>query len=230
MKQYNTLFIEEKLPIPLNKEELYNLFKEYKNGNSEAKDKIIIHNIKLVLSIVNSNYKNTPYETNELVSVGLIGLIKSVETFDISKKIEFSTYSIKCIQNEILQFIRKNKRHIENQTVMSEFPNDSINEKNIKTKEIHDNSIDIIKEYEKKETIRIIREIVLTLNDREREIMMLKFGFYNDTEYTQVQISRLMNIPQPTISRIIKKTLIIISEELKRKELIELRTKRRIIK
>ena len=108
----NDLFIEDKLPEPLNSKELNFYFEKMHAGDTKARKVIIEHNIKLVLFQVEKFFNHTPYEPQELVSVGIFGLIKSVDTFDTSKKIQFSSYASKCIHNEILMFIRKCKKHL----------------------------------------------------------------------------------------------------------------------
>lgn len=108
--KYKNPFIKSDLSQPFSEEELNIYFRNMKNGDLNARNAIIEHNIKLVINIVIKNFYNTPYEINELVSVGLIGLIKSVDTFDINKNVKFITYSVTCIKNEILEFLRKNKK------------------------------------------------------------------------------------------------------------------------
>lgn len=107
--EYDDIFIVSKAPKPLPKSELYDYLKKYSLGDVEAREKIIKHNIRLVINQVKKNFPNTPYERKELVSIGLIGLIKGVDTFDIEKKFAFSSYAIRCIDNEILMFLRKEK-------------------------------------------------------------------------------------------------------------------------
>ena len=103
-------FIDANLPYPLSKEELYQCFQKYYSGDKEAKEKIIKSNIRLVIHQALKFY-NTPYEQEELISVGLIGLLKSVDTFDETRGVSFVTYASHCINNEILMFIRVNKKH-----------------------------------------------------------------------------------------------------------------------
>jgi len=95
------------LPEPLEKEELYNCFNKMSHGDTLAREEIIRHNIRFVIDRVKKLFNNTPYELNELVSIGIIGLIKSVDTFDIKKGAQFTTYASKCICNEILTFMKK---------------------------------------------------------------------------------------------------------------------------
>ncbi len=109
--KFNDLFIDSNLPKPLENEELYINYTKMKNGDIEARKNIIIHNIRLVKSEVLKRFSNCLYDLNELISIGLIGLIKSVDTFDITKKLQFSTYATKCIDNEIRMFMRKSDNY-----------------------------------------------------------------------------------------------------------------------
>lgn len=107
---YEELFIESKLLKPLPKKELYSYLEQCKQGNLKTREQIIIHNIRLVLNQIIKKFANTSYDKKELVSIGIIGLVKSVDTFDLDKKFEFTTYAIRCIDNEILMFLRKAKK------------------------------------------------------------------------------------------------------------------------
>ncbi len=109
---YKNIFVETNLPYPLSDQQTIEYFTKYKNGDLDAKNIIIEHNIKIVLSIVLNQFVNSIYDKDDLLSVGLIGLNKSVETYNISKDTKFYTYATKCIINEILMYIRKNNRHV----------------------------------------------------------------------------------------------------------------------
>ena len=109
MKRRDFLININNLPEVLSKEETNKLIKEIKNNNKEAKQKLIEHNIKLVIFEVLNKFKDVDEDKEELVSIGIIGLIKAVETFNSEKNILFSTYASRCIDNEILMYIRKQK-------------------------------------------------------------------------------------------------------------------------
>ena len=98
------------LPKPLSKDELSELFDKIKLGDEEAKNKVIEHNIRLVLYEVTKKFRTVNYDKKDLISIGNVGLIKAVLTFDKSRNMEFATYAVKCIDNEILQFLRKLKK------------------------------------------------------------------------------------------------------------------------
>ena len=104
-------FDEHKLPKPLAKDETFKLIKEANEGSQESRDKLITHNIRLVLYEINNRFRNIDYDKNDLASVGIIGLIKAISTFDITKEVAFSTYAMRVVDNEILMFLRKNKKY-----------------------------------------------------------------------------------------------------------------------
>lgn len=154
--QYNKLLIEEELLDSLNYEETIYYLKNYKlEDDLEARSILIKHNIRSVLSIVKNKYRNLIEEWEELISIGIVGLIKSIDTFDISKNHIFTTYSFKCIENEINNFLRKINKHknIEslNEKVSIENDRELIDE-------VTDKSIDVISLYEEKELNNILHE------------------------------------------------------------------------
>jgi len=225
---YDNLFIESKLPEPLTETEIYYYFEKYKFGDTSARDTIINCNIKLVLNEVLKKFDNTLYEKSELISIGLIGLIKSVDTFDTSKKFKFSTYAIRCIDNEILSFLMKQKKYANDDSLdrTIKYYKDG-NE--LKLEDTLSDNIDIVEEYTDKETHCIIREVVKKLPDRDRKIVMLYFGFYNYETHTQKEIADMLSVSQPYISGLITKIVKQVGKILEEKGLIELRrtTKRK---
>ena len=104
---------KDDLPEILEEEEIIRLFKEYKCGNVNARNIIIEHNIRLVLDRVFNNFRNVNYDKEELVSIGLFGLVKAVDTYDLSKGYLFNTYAVSCIDNEIKLVLRRNKKNVD---------------------------------------------------------------------------------------------------------------------
>ena len=156
----NQLFIDGyELPKPLEKKEVYDLLEKIKQGDNNAIKKLAEHNIRLVISEVIGRFNNVEYDKKDLVSIGNIGLMNAIKTFDVSKKIEFSTYATKCIDNEILIFLRNIKKH---EAVDSLDRTIDVN-KNGKERKIEDkisNSTNIEEEYCNNEMHRLVREIV----------------------------------------------------------------------
>ncbi len=214
---YNNLFIDTNLKEPLEQSKLYDYFEKYKSGILNARKIIIEHNMRLVISIVKTKYRNTLYDEKELVSIGMIGLIKAVDTFDTSRKIKFATYATRCIRNEIGMFIRKGKKYINDESLDETL---NIDEKGKKIKiedKLCDETIDFVSDYEKLETRAIIRRVVDDLPDRERKIIILYFYY----QLTQDEIADEINISQSQVSRLKAKILKKISLQLKEEGIIE---------
>lgn len=217
---YNDLFIEQKLPNPLSKEETYYYFEKYKSKDMKAREIIINHNIKLVLYRVTKRFINFPYDKKELIQIGLVGLIKAVDTFDISKSIQFSSYASKCIDNEILMFVRKGNKYINDESLDRTIET-GIEGNSVKIGDnIKDETCNIEINYEEKEEQLIIDKIIMSLPERDKEIIMLHFGFIDNKIFTQKEIATKLNISQPQVSRLLSKILERISIELTKEEII----------
>lgn len=201
-------FFEGQLPQPLTEKEFFEHFNNYKKGSLECRNIIITSNIKLVISRVIKKYGNTFYEKQDLVSIGIIALINAIDSFDINKNIKFSTYATWCIDNYIFNFLRDNKKHLEIDSIEKVFFNQS-EKQNLKLEDILDDKYSNIEQnYERKETIPEIRKLVESLEEKDKEIIMLYFGFYDNKKYTMEEIAKLYNTTKANISRIIKKNLI----------------------
>lgn len=199
------LFIDaNKLPKPLPKSQVNELLDKVKQGDENAIKMIIEHNIRLVLYEVNNRFKSVEYDKKDLVSIGNVGLMKAVTTFDKSKKVEFATYATRCIDNEILMFLRKLKKDQKVDSLDKTITHDKEG-KELKIEDTISDETDIVEDYEKNITYKIIREIVKELPDRDREIIMLHFGFYNNEVHTQKEIADMMSISQSYVSRLITK-------------------------
>lgn len=206
-------------PEPLSKEESYFYFKKYKAGDLEAKEKLIMHNMRLVIKRINTKFKNVDYNYEDLISIGTIGLIKSIDTFALEKNFAFSSYATKVIDNEILKFLYKLKKIKKEDSLYAPINED---ETKILVDVLKDLKVDLIKNYEKKEIIIELNRIVNSLPDLEKEIIKLYFGFYeNMPELIQKEIGTKLGIAQSSISRITKKTILKIRKELIQKEFID---------
>lgn len=215
------LFIDaDKLPNPLPKSQLYELLDKVEQGNEDAAKIIIEHNIRLVLYLVSNKFKSIEYDKKDLVSIGNIGLIKAVKTFDKSKKVKFSTYATRCINNEILIFIKKVKKDQKIDSLDKTITHGKEG-KELKIKDIISDEINIVKDYEKNINYKIIQEIIKELPERNREIIMLYFGFYNNKTYTQKEIADIMSVSQPYISKLIPKIVKRIKIQLQENDVIE---------
>lgn len=206
MNMESLLFGGKELPKTLSKYEVSELIEKIKQGDEKARKKLIEHNIRLVLYEVNHRFKSVEYDKNDLVSIGNIGLMKAITTFDASKKVEFSTYATRCIDNEILMFLRKLKKNQNVDSLDRIIRHDKDgNEK--KLEDIISDDIDITESYTDNETYQIIRQIVKDLPERDRQIIMLYFGFYNGKTHTQKEIAKELGISRSYVPRLIKKLL-----------------------
>lgn len=216
-KTFDKGFIDVRLEKNLNKEETLEYFKKYQNGDLSAREKLLIHNIRLVLYEVNNKFYFNPFEKEELVSVGMIGLIKAVDSFKTEKNIAFTTYAVICIDNEIRMYMKKNNRHI----LLDRF--DSIIDEELEcTLEdfIYDLNADFVSKFEEKELKENILKAIDTLCERDREIVKLSFGFYGN-RVEQKEIGQMFNISQSYVSRIIDKNVKKIFNILCEKQLLE---------
>ena len=194
------------LPPPLEKEIEEDLVNKSNNGDMLARNKLIEHNLRLVVFLA-KKYDNTMYDLEDLVSIGTIGLIKGVNTYKLDKNIKLATYASRCIDNEILMFLRKNKRR----KVEVSFE-DSIN-LDSDGNELHledvlgteDNIVE--KAYEDEVDKVILSKEISKLNKRDREILTLRYGLNNTDEYTQKEVADMLGISQSYISRIEKKAI-----------------------
>ncbi len=220
---FDQLFIAGyRLPSPLSKNEVYELLKKIEIGDELAKEKLAEHNIRLVFRQVMSRFKTVDYDKADLISIGNIGLIKAINTFDINKEIGFSSYATRCIDNEILMFLRKLKKN-QNIDSLDKTINYDKEGNELKIGDTIYDDIDIEEEYTDNETYEALRQIVEKLPDRDREIIMMHFGFYDDRIYTQQEIGDKFNFSRAYISKLIQKIVKKIGYQLQQQEFIELR-------
>ena len=220
------LFIDaNQLPKPLSKSQTYELLDKVEQGDGEAKKIIAEHNIRLVLYEVTTRFKYVEYDKKDLVSIGNIGLIKAITTFDKSRKVEFSAYTARCIDNEILMFLRKIKKDQNVDSLNKQIKHDKEG-RELKIEDIISDTSNIIEDYEKNITYKSIQEIIKKLPNRDKEIIILRFGFYNNEVHTQEEIANMMSISRSYVARLIAKIVKRIGQELKKNGIIELRTQK----
>lgn len=208
-KKYNECFFvgaTDKLPPPLNEEEERNAIIKASKGDIEAKNKLIEHNLRLVVFLA-KKYENTGYEVEDLVSIGSIGLIKGINTYKLDKNIKLATYASRCISNEILMFLRKNKKR-KGEISFEDALNYDSEGNELHLEDILGTEIDYVpNEYEKRQNKEILEKEINTLDKREKEIMTLRYGLNNTEEYTQKEVAEKLGISQSYISRIEKKVI-----------------------
>lgn len=194
------------LPQPLEGEEEFVLLEEVKNGNMTARDKLIEHNLRLVVYIA-KKFESSGIELEDLISIGAIGLIKAVKTYSLDKNIKLATYASRCIENEILMQLRKNTR-IRNEMSLDE-PLSSDGEGNelLLADIISVDEDSVSKNIETSAEKQILMNVIGKLDSREQMIMYLRFGLAGNEEKTQKEVADMMGISQSYISRIEKKIL-----------------------
>lgn len=196
----------DKLPEPLSKEDEVKYVELSMEGDEFARTKLIEHNLRLVVFLA-KKYENTGVDLEDLVSIGTIGLIKGVNTYKLDKNIKLATYASRCIDNEILMFLRKNKRRRGEISFEDSLSYDSEGNE-LHLEDILGTADDIVtrpleEEIEKK----ILYQELSKLNDRDKEIMIMRYGLFNTKEMTQKEVAHALGISQSYISRIEKKVI-----------------------
>ncbi|MBD9114264.1 sigma-70 family RNA polymerase sigma factor [bacterium] len=201
------------LPPPLSKEEEYELALRSSEGDKVARDKLIEHNLRLVVFLA-KKYENTGYDIEDLVSIGSIGLIKGINTYKADKNIKLATYVSRCISNEILMFLRKNKKK-KVEVSLEETLNYDAEGNTLALEDVLGTDEDIVLEnVSKKQDAKYLASELNMLNDREKLIMTLRYGLNNTKEYTQKEVATMLGISQSYISRIEKKVIRRIKETI----------------
>ena len=207
--KYNEVFFvgaTDKLPPPLSKEEELAYLIKAKAGDEEARNVLIEHNLRLVVFLA-KKYENTTYDIEDLVSIGSIGLIKGINTYKIDKNIKLATYASRCISNEILMFLRKNKRK-RAEVSLEDALNYDAEGNELHLEDILGTEIDLVpNEYEKQVDKEVLSKEIEGLPDRDKEIITLRYGLNNTKEYTQKEVAEMLGISQSYISRIEKKVV-----------------------
>ena len=204
----NMFFIgsTDKLPEPLSKEDEIFYVTKAMEGDDYARSKLIEHNLRLVV-FLSKKYENTGVDLEDLVSIGTIGLIKGVNTYKLDKNIKLATYASRCIDNEILMFLRKNKKRKTEISFEDSLSYDSEGNE-LHLEDILGTEPDIVtKGLEKANEKRLLNEEIAKLNSRDKQIMTLRYGLNNNEEMTQKDVANILGISQSYISRIEKKVI-----------------------
>ena len=176
------------------------------DGDLEAKNKLIEHNLRLVVFLA-KKYENTLVDLEDLVSIGTIGLIKGISTYKLDKNIKLATYASRCIDNEILMFLRKNKRRKTEISFEDSLSYDGEGNE-LHLEDILGTESDIVtKGLEEETEKRLLHNEIVKLNDRDKLIMTLRYGLFDKEEMTQKEVAEYLGISQSYISRIEKKII-----------------------
>ena len=183
----------------------------------EARRRLIEHNLRLVAHIV-KKYDNTIELNEDLLSIGTIGLVKAIDSFSIDKKVKLATYASKCIENEILMTLRKDKHIATDSKLQDIIGYDKDGEEMELIDVIENDEIPIDELYSKNEQLDKLRKYLNVLEDRELEIIGLRYGLDNKPEMTQKEIAKKLDISRSYVSRIEKRALYKILQEFKKDE------------
>lgn len=207
-KEDNVFFIgsSDKLPEPLTKEDEVMYVQRAMDGDKMARAKLIEHNLRLVV-FLSKKYENTGIDLEDLVSIGSVGLIKGVNTYKLDKNIKLATYASRCIDNEILMFLRKNKKRRGEISFEDNLSYDSEGNE-LHLEDILGTDSDIVtKGLEKEIEKKMLYNEIENLNERDKKIMILRYGLFGTDEMTQKDVANLLGISQSYISRIEKKVI-----------------------
>ncbi|RQD74137.1 MAG: RNA polymerase sporulation sigma factor SigE [Candidatus Syntrophonatronum acetioxidans] len=207
----------EALPPPLTYDEEAYLLQKLKTGSKEVKSVLIERNLRLVVYIARK-FENTGVNIDDLVSIGTIGLIKAVNTFDPHKNIKLATYASKCIENEILMFLRRNNK-VKAEISFDEPLNIDWDGNELLLSDVLGTDNDLIyKSIEAEVDRKLLRLAMEKLTSREKKIMELRFGLVNGQEKTQKEVADLLGISQSYISRLEKRIINRLKKEIKKME------------
>ena len=204
------------LPPPLSKQEEADAFECLKKHDDSAREKLIVHNLRLVVYIA-KKFESTGTGVEDLISIGTIGLIKAVNTFKPDKNIKLATYASRCIENEILMFLRKSSQY-RSEISIDEPLNIDWDGNELLLSDILGTDEDIVNRGIETEAERsMLREAVDSLKGRERMIMRMRFGLDDGNEKTQKEVADIIGISQSYISRLEKKIIKNLRTELEKK-------------
>lgn len=206
---------EGTLPMPLSEEEEKDALSRLKKGDCEVRELLIVHNLRLVVYIA-KKFDNTGLDCDDLISVGTIGLIKAVGSFDPDKNIKLATYASRCIENEILMYLRRMTR-LKSEISLEEPLNVDYEGNELLMSDILGTDPDLVsKNLETTVEKQLLWKALAKLNKREREIMKMRFGLMGAEEKTQREVADMIGISQSYISRLEKKIIGRLKKEISR--------------
>lgn len=210
----NTVF-----PEPLSNEEEEECIKLMQLGNIDARNKLIEHNLRLVAHIV-KKFDPKGIDADDLISIGTIGLIKGIDTYQDSKKTKITTYAARCIQNEILMYYRAHKKYAPTISLNDAIGHDKDgNEINL-IDVIKDKNIDLFSSLDLQNNIELLNKYLTILKPQEKEIIIKRYGLNNTKEMTQKEIAKNLHISRSYVSRIEKRAITkILTEFIKNKNI-----------
>lgn len=196
----------DNLPAPLSSKEEEEAIKKLDKGDDDARKLLVEHNLRLVVYIA-KKFENTGVGIEDLVSIGTIGLMKAINTFNSEKKIKLATYASRCIENEILMYLRRSNR-LKSEISIDEPLNQDGDGNELLLSDILGTEEDIAsRRLEDEVDQKLLKASISKLNKREKDIMELRFGFITGNEKTQKEVADMLGISQSYISRLEKKII-----------------------
>lgn len=192
------------LPPPLKEEEEYKLLVKVKEGDLDARNTLIIHNLRLVVFIA-KKFESTKINLEDLISIGSMGLIKGVQTFKLEKNIKLATYASRCIENEILMYLRKTQKMRQEYSLDEVLSVDSEGNEMILGDVLGSNEKLVLNQLTDEEDIQNLYYAMNKLTKRERDIIIMRFGLYGHEAMTQKDVADALGISQSYISRLEKR-------------------------
>ena len=211
----NSVDYVTELPVPLTPEEENLALDAYESGDESARERLIEHNLRLVVYIA-KRFDNTGYEMDELISVGTLGLIKAVKSFSRDKNIKLATFASRCIENEILMYLRKMVR-VRTEVSLDEPLNTDSEGNQLVLSDVLGTDSDVrYKELESEAELEILRAVIRGLSVRDRKIIAMRYGLFGEEEKTQKEVADEFSISQSYISRLEKRILLDMRKEFTR--------------
>ena len=208
-------------PDPLSIEEEEKCIRLMQEKNKEARDKLIEHNLRLVAHIV-KKFDHKVEEQDDLISIGIIGLIKGIDTYELNKSVKLTTYCSRCIQNEILMYYRSNNKNNKNISINESIGFDKEGNEITILDILKSPKPDFAMDLHTKENLKLLNNYIKVLNNREKDIITRRYGLFNTKEQTQKSIAKSLNISRSYVSRIEKRALIkMLREFIKNKNITE---------
>ena len=199
-------YSNEVFPEPLSLEEETECILKMKQGDKEARNKLIEHNLRLVAHIV-KKFESTNYDIDDLIGIGTVGLIKGIDTYSMDKKVKLTTYAAKCAENEILMFFRSNKKNSKNVSIYEGISYDKEGNEITILDILKTKDPDYLEDIYVKDNINLLKKYLGILSKREREIIDMRYGLGNMEEKTQKEIAKIMGISRSYVSRIEKRAI-----------------------
>lgn len=203
---FTAAYANNVFPEPLSKEDEEKYINEMLNGNKDARNKLIEHNLRLVAHIV-KKYEHTNNDADDLISIGVIGLIKGIDSFSYKHGTRITTYCARCIENEILMHFRNDKKNSKNVSLNDSLGFDKDGNEITLLEVLKTPAPDFVGDIHEQDNLKLLTKYFNVLNSHEKEIINKRYGLNNEKEKTQKEIADSLNISRSYVSRIEKRAL-----------------------